>query len=118
MKGRLSLVFAVSLFILQACAPQPRPAPPPPDQRAVRPREIPVRIDTQQRRINQGIDSGELRIREADVLQDNLNWIRSGYNRARVEGRLTPREIRRLEMLLDRNSEMIDDRTHNPVRLY
>jgi hypothetical protein len=74
------------------------------------------RIENQQRRINQGIKSGELTRKEAGMLQDNLNWIRDKYARMTADGILTQNEQERLDKMLDKNSEMIKNKKHNPVR--
>ena len=74
------------------------------------------RIENQQRRINQGIKSGELTRKEAGILQDNLSWIRDRYARMTTDGRLTQNEQKRLETMLDKNSEMIKNKKHNPVK--
>ncbi|MBI5848041.1 MAG: hypothetical protein HZB31_08860 [Nitrospirae bacterium] len=78
--------------------------------------DIGVRIENQQRRIDQGIASGELSQREADILIDNLNWIRDEYSVARRDGRLTQSEIDRLAGHLDQNSRMITDKRNNEIR--
>jgi len=74
------------------------------------------RIAEQQRRIDQGIATGELTRHEADILQDNLNWIKAEEARLKADGRLTPGERARLHRALDRNSTMIYKKKHNPVR--
>lgn len=77
------------------------------------------RIADQQRRIDQGIASGALTRREADTLQDNLNWIKMRVARMEADGRLTPYELEKLDRMLDRNSRMIANKKHNPiVRVY
>jgi hypothetical protein len=78
--------------------------------------DIPQRIDEQQWRINQGIASGALTRGEADVLLDNLNWIKVTFARMKADGILTPPEIGKLEAMLDRNSIMIFNKKHNPIR--
>ena len=74
------------------------------------------RIEGQQRRINQGIKSGELTRKEAGILQDNLSWIRDRYARMTNDGRLTQNEQKRLDKMLDKNSEMIKNKKRNPVK--
>ena len=77
------------------------------------------RIENQQRRIDEGVINGQLTIKEARILQDNLNWIRTEALRMKRDHILTPLERKRLHRLLDRNSEMIYRKKHNPViRLY
>jgi hypothetical protein len=78
--------------------------------------DIATRIDNQQRRIDQGISSGELTRREADVLIDNLNWIRDEYSLAKRDGRLTQSEIERLSEHLNQNNRMITDKKNNEIR--
>ena len=77
------------------------------------------RIDNQQKRINQGIRSGELTRKEAAMLQDNLDWIKDKYARMKSDDVLTKHERERLDSMLDQNSEMIRNKKHNPAkRLY
>ncbi len=78
--------------------------------------DVGTRIDNQQRRIDQGIASGELTRREADVLIDNLNWIRDEYARAKRDGRLSQAEIERLSEHLNQNNRMITDKKNNDIR--
>jgi uncharacterized tellurite resistance protein B-like protein len=68
---------------------------------------IAQRIENQQNRINNGIDRGQLTRREANIVQDNLNWIKARFASMKRDGILTSEEIRRLDALLDRNSRMI-----------
>ena len=74
------------------------------------------RIENQQKRINQGIESGELTRKEVGILQDNLNWIKDKYVRMTADGILTQNEQERLSTMLDKNSEMIRNKKHNPAR--
>jgi hypothetical protein len=78
--------------------------------------DISGRISNQQMRIDQGVASGLLTRREADVVQGNLNYIRNEYSRFQVEGRLPHGEHVRLNGLLDQNSEMIYREKHNAIR--
>jgi hypothetical protein len=78
--------------------------------------DLPTRIDSQQRRIDGGISSGELIRAEADMLQDNLNWIKQEYSRAKDDGRISGEEWQQIEGYLDQNSKMIYDKKSNPVR--
>ena len=68
---------------------------------------IEQRFENQQRRIDNGIDRGHLTRREADIVQDNLNWIKARFAGMKRDGILTPEEIRRMDGLLDTNSRMI-----------
>jgi hypothetical protein len=74
------------------------------------------RIGNQQRRIDQGIASGELTRAEADILQDNLNWIKVEYSRMKADRLLTQNEIIRLDQMLDRTDAMIRNRKNNPIQ--
>ena len=74
-------------------------------------------IRNQQERIEQGVRSGELTRSEADILQDNLNWIRDRSQRMKADGRFTLEEQARLDRMLDENSEMIYNKKHNVRRL-
>lgn len=76
------------------------------------------RIENQQRRINQGVASGELSRNEANLLQDNLDRIRNKYEKMTADRVLTSREIEKLEKLLDKNNEMIYRKKHNPIRRF
>jgi len=78
--------------------------------------DIGTRIDNQQRRIDQGISSGELTRKEADLLIDNLNWIRDEYSWATRDSRLTQSEIERLSEHLNQNNRMITDKKNNKIR--
>jgi predicted metal-dependent hydrolase len=81
--------------------------------------DIPERIADQQWRVDQGIASGALTRAEADILSDNLYWIKSTYARMQSDGRLNPAETRKLDEMLDRNSAMIFNGKHNaPRRVY
>ena len=77
------------------------------------------RIENQQKRINQGVKAGELTRKEALILQENLDSIKAKYTRMKADKKLTEHERKRLDRMLDQNSETIKDKKHNPVkRLY
>ncbi|MDQ7787872.1 MAG: hypothetical protein RDU01_09695 [Thermodesulfovibrionales bacterium] len=75
--------------------------------------DVQERIDRQQRSINQGLTSGELTRREADIVQDNLNNIRGRFTKMRKDGILTIKELEKLDKMLDENSKMIYRKEHN-----
>lgn len=77
---------------------------------------IQKRIEEQQKRIDEGISSGQLTRHEADILQDNLNWIKDKEARLKADGKLTPKERVRLHKALDHNSAMIFKKKHNPIK--
>lgn len=68
------------------------------------------KIIRQHVRIDEGIARGQLTLREAEVLQGNLNRIKAEEAGLSADGGLTPREMARLHRALDRNSEMIRDK--------
>jgi predicted metal-dependent hydrolase len=76
----------------------------------------PERIRNQQYRINEGVMSRDLTRNEADILQDNLNWIKVRFSRMKADGRLTQNERARMDLMLDQTSAMIYNKKHNPVR--
>ena len=77
---------------------------------------IPERLATQQRRIDQGIKSKELTQQEAKVLQDNLNYVKNEDARLRAAGKLSDQEKDRLHMLIDQTRDMIENKKLNPVK--
>lgn len=79
---------------------------------------IQERIEEQQRRIDQGIASGELTPEEAARLQENLNRIKAEEAALKADGRLTARERARLHRELDINSAKIYKKKHNPRRRF
>ena len=72
------------------------------------------RIQTQQQRINQGVQSGALTKNEASTLQGNLDYIRDAFARQKADGRLNLQEQQRLENMLNENSKMIRQEKHDP----
>src|SRR5437660_647322 len=67
----------------------------------------------EQRRINQGIRSGELTRREAERVEAGLARIRIDERFARADGHVTPRERARLERELNRESRAIYHQKHD-----
>lgn len=74
---------------------------------AVRTPRIDARINNQQRRIRRGRNTGQLTRLEAIRLSGHLFSIRSARSIARIDGRVTPQERRRLQAMLDTNSKRI-----------
>lgn len=115
----LLILTSVLLLGLVACVePERRPYPGNgygPYDRADR-HDVGARIDNQQRRIEEGVSSGELTRHESDLLIDNLNWIRDEYSVAKRDGRLSQSEIERLSAHLDQNNRMITDKKNNAIR--
>lgn len=71
------------------------------------------RIQNQQQRINKGIQAGALTKEEASTLQANLDYVRDTFARQKADGRLTLEEQRRLDRILDENSNMIRQEKHD-----
>jgi len=78
--------------------------------------DLQSRIDNQQRRIDEDISLGELTRPEAQIVQENLNWIKQEYARAKDDGRISGEEWNRIEQYLDQNSRMITEKKDNPVK--
>jgi hypothetical protein len=67
----------------------------------------------EQRRINQGIRSGELTRREAGRLEAGMAKIKTDERFARMDGTVTPRERARLDRELNRESRGIYRQKHD-----
>ena len=105
----ISVITALLLLSLAACLePEKKPY-----HEGI---DLPNRIDNQQRRIDYGISSGELTIAEAEIVQDNLNWIKQEHAKAKSDGRISGEEWKRIERYLDQNSKMINEKKDNPVK--
>lgn len=78
--------------------------------------QIQERIEKQQKRIDNGIKSGELTPEEAKILQDNLEWIKDREEEFKEDGNLTHTEKEELRQMLDNNNEMIFNKKRNAVR--
>jgi hypothetical protein len=77
---------------------------------------IPQRLANQQKNIDRGIKSKELTQQEAKLLQDNLNYIKNEEARLKAAGKLSDQEKSRLNILLDQNRAMIENKRDNPVK--
>ncbi len=106
----LGLLLSV-LCTLPACVHEHREGPYYADSH-----DIVARMDKQQHRIDAGIRSLQLTRHEADVLEDNLNYIRNEFSRNAVNDQLPMHEHDRLNKLLDQNSDMIYREKHNEIR--
>lgn len=104
MKKNLVIVFA-AFFLVCTCFAGLASA-----QRGV---PIYKEIESQQRRISQGVASGALTRSEAEILEGNLHYVRVTFDKARADGLLTPREEKRLRGMLQQNSKQIYQKKHN-----
>lgn len=71
------------------------------------------RIDNQQKRIDQGVQSGELTKREAARLQQRQDKLQADKAKAQADGVVTNKERRQLEREADRNSRAISREKHD-----
>lgn len=76
--------------------------------------EIQDRIADQQKRIDQGVASGELTAAEAHQAQTSLNKIKNLEAKLKADGMLTQTERRRLNSMLDHSSKFLYKKKHNP----
>ena len=74
---------------------------------------IDERQANQQRRIDEGVKSGQLTKKEAERLQEDQRRIQKMEDQARADGKITAEERRRIERAQDRESERIRRETHD-----
>jgi hypothetical protein len=103
MKRLMTALFAAALVATLAGAASAQPYGNQVDRRQVR----------QQMRIHQGVRQGDLTRREAARLHAGGRHIRRMEMRSRADGRMSPREYRRLDRSLDRRSARIYRLRHN-----
>ncbi|NPV04609.1 MAG: hypothetical protein HPY67_07745 [Syntrophaceae bacterium] len=74
---------------------------------------IQKRMENQERRIDQGVQSGELTPKEAGKLEAEQARIRQAESRMKSDGDLSPQERRRLHNMQDRASDHIYRQKHD-----
>lgn len=74
---------------------------------------IDKRQANQDRRIQKGIDSGQLTDREAHRLDKRMNRLDNIEERAKADGKVTKRERKRMHKALNRNSRAIAKQKHD-----
>lgn len=74
---------------------------------------IDQRQANQERRIQEGVASGQLTPREAARLERNANRIEKMEERAKADGVVTPKERAKLQRALDRQSRAIAREKHD-----
>ena len=79
---------------------------------------IDARQARQEERIQAGVARGDLSRREARVLEQGQREIARAEARAKVDGRVTPREMRELVAMLDRADAQIRALRHEPQRRF
>jgi polyhydroxyalkanoate synthesis regulator phasin len=82
-------------------------------KKAPPPSHIDQRQAEQQRRIDEGVKSGQLTKKEAERLQKGQAHIQKMEDKAMADGRITPEERRRIEAAQDRESERIRRERHD-----
>ena len=103
MKRIFTILFTVSLlFGISAIASAQTRTP-----------KINQREHNQQRRINQGIKSGELTRPEARRLEAQEGRIRADEKIDKADGKVTPKERRQLDRELNRTSKHIYNQKHD-----
>ncbi len=103
-----ALVLALSSW---AALAQP-PAPAAPASAATTPR-IDQRQANQERRIDQGVASGQLTHREAHRLERQQGAVDRAENRAKADGKVTAQERQRLTHMQDHSSASIARQKHD-----
>ena len=74
---------------------------------------IDQRQENQQRRIDQGVQSGELNKKEARRLQKGQDRIQRMEDKAAADGKVTPKERHRIEHAQDKQSTKIRREKHD-----
>ncbi|MGH7232264.1 MAG: hypothetical protein ACREJU_13030 [Nitrospiraceae bacterium] len=74
---------------------------------------IDQRIENQEQRIQQGVESGQLTEREANRMNRHMDRIEDVEARAKADGRVTKQERKRLNRSLDHNSRATHKQKHD-----
>ena len=75
--------------------------------------EVQARIDNQEKRIDQGVNSGQLTPAEAANLEAREAKIEANRQKALADGKMTPAERRKLNRQENRQSKKIARKKHN-----
>jgi hypothetical protein len=78
--------------------------------------KVDQREAVQQKRIDQGVKSGQLTDKEAARLQKGQQRVQKMEDKARADGKVTPEERRRIERAQDRESQRIQRETNDKQR--
>lgn len=76
---------------------------------------IDQRQANQQRRIDQGVQSGSLTPAEAAQLERGQDRVQAMENRAKADGVVTPRERQRIRQAQDAQNRQIEKKKHNRI---
>jgi polyhydroxyalkanoate synthesis regulator phasin len=109
MKFKATIV-AFAIAVLPGLALAQTPVPTPSDKAGAR---IDTRQANQQKRIDEGVKSGELTKKEATRLQNNQARIQKMEDKARADGKIDKKEARQIERAQDRQSKAIARETHD-----
>jgi len=74
------------------------------------------RVANQQKRIDEAVKSKDLTQAEANILKNNLNYVKQEEARLKAAGKLNDKEQERLGKMLEDNGSMIRDKKANPVK--
>ena len=74
---------------------------------------IDQRVLNQERRIQEGVNSGQLTEREANRMNGRLDRIENAETQAKADGQVTAKERRRLKRALNHNSKKIYKEKHD-----
>jgi septal ring factor EnvC (AmiA/AmiB activator) len=74
------------------------------------------RVANQQKRIDDAVKSKDLTQAEANILKNNLNYVKQEEARLKAAGKLNDKEQERLGKMLEDNGSMIRDKKANPVK--
>jgi hypothetical protein len=105
-KTLAALAFAVPLAAFAQTAPAP--STPRVDQRQV----------NQEQRIQQGVQSGSLTQKEAGKLEKGQDHVQKVEDKAKADGKVTPKERERLQQAQNNQSKKIDHQKHDKQHDY
>ena len=89
------------LFSAAACMSEVKPLLKPAES------DIPTRIATQQKWLDQNIAAHALTREQAEPIKENLDRIRERYDRLSAQGTISPKDADSLSRMLDENSDRL-----------
>jgi hypothetical protein len=107
---RLAVIVGVGIFLATAPVFVQTPASGTTDP------GIQKRMENQDQRIDQGVQSGALTPRETGKLEAEQAKIQQAEERIKSDGKLTPKERQKLNTMQDRASDRIDQQKHDRQR--
>ncbi|MEQ1774718.1 MAG: hypothetical protein ABL891_13140 [Burkholderiales bacterium] len=104
-------IIALAIAVLPGLSlAQTTPAPTPSDKAGAR---VDQRQANQQKRIDEGVKSGELNKKEAARLQKGQDRVQRMEDKARADGKIDKKEARQIERAQDRQSDKIYREKHD-----